>query len=89
MRDDVVHRRVYTDPALFDIEMDRIFGGTWCYIGHESEVPQPGSFVRNRLGRRQILLVRTAGRRDPRPPQPLHPSRHDAGRRRARLRQSA
>ncbi len=59
VRDDLVHRRVYTDPALFDIEMDRVFGGTWCYIGHESEVPQPGSFVRRRLGRRQILLART------------------------------
>ncbi|MCB1487336.1 MAG: Rieske 2Fe-2S domain-containing protein [Bauldia sp.] len=59
VRDDVVHRRVYADPALFDIEMERVFGGTWCYIGHESEVPKPGSFVRRRLGRRQILLVRT------------------------------
>ncbi|MCW5718137.1 MAG: Rieske 2Fe-2S domain-containing protein [Bauldia sp.] len=59
VRPDVVHRRLYTDPALFDIEMDRIFGGTWAYLGHESEVEKPGSFVRKRLGRRQVLLVRT------------------------------
>ncbi|MBU2867271.1 aromatic ring-hydroxylating oxygenase subunit alpha [Pacificibacter marinus] len=59
IRKDVVHRRVYTDPDLFNIEMDRIFGATWCFIGHESEVPEPGDFVRKRLGKRQIILVRT------------------------------
>lgn len=59
VRDDVVHRRLYVDADLFKIEMDRIFGGTWCYIGHESEVPEPGDFVRKQLGNRQIILVRT------------------------------
>lgn len=59
VRPDLVHRRLYTDPALFDLEMDRIFGGTWAYLGHESEIPEAGSFVRRRLGRRQVLLVRT------------------------------
>ena len=26
-----VHRRVYTDPEIFDLEMERIWGGTWIY----------------------------------------------------------
>lgn len=60
VREDVLHRRVYTDETLFATEMDRIFGGTWCYIGHESEVPNAGDFVRKQLGRRQILLTRTS-----------------------------
>ncbi len=55
---DRVHRRLYTDPALFELEMERIFGGTWSYLGHDSEIPQPGSFVRRTLGRRPILLTR-------------------------------
>lgn len=59
VREEVVHRRLYTDPSLFDIEMDRIFGGTWSYIGHESEVPNAGDFARKRLGRRQIVLTRS------------------------------
>lgn len=59
VRPDVIHRRLYTDPSLFDLEMERVFGGTWCYLGHESEVPEPGSFVRRSFGRRQVLLVRT------------------------------
>jgi len=59
VRKGLVHRRVYTDPELFAVEMDRIFGATWCFIGHESEVPESGDFVRKRLGKRQIVLVRT------------------------------
>ncbi|MEN9262043.1 MAG: Rieske 2Fe-2S domain-containing protein [Thermostichus sp. HHBFW_bins_43] len=55
---DRVHRRLYTDPTLFELEMERIFGGTWSYLGHESEIPQPGCFVRRTLGRRPILLTR-------------------------------
>jgi phenylpropionate dioxygenase-like ring-hydroxylating dioxygenase large terminal subunit len=53
-----VHRRAYTDPAIFELEMRRVFGGTWTYIGHESEVPQPGDWIRKQLGRRPLLLVR-------------------------------
>lgn len=59
VRHDVVHRSLYTDPALFDLEMLRIFGGTWVYLAHDSEVPAPGDFVRRQMGRRQILIVRT------------------------------
>ena len=31
-----VHRSVFTDPAIFDDELTRIFGGTWIYLLHES-----------------------------------------------------
>lgn len=58
VRPDFVHRRLYTDPHLFEREMQAVFGSTWCYIGHESEVPARGDFVRRRLGRRPLLLIR-------------------------------
>ena len=45
VRADSVHRSVYTDRAIFDLEMDRIFGRTWVYVGHDSEVPEPGDYV--------------------------------------------
>ena len=55
---DRVHRRVYTDPAVFAAEMDRIFSRTWIFIGHESEVPKPGDFKTDTIGKRPIVLVR-------------------------------
>ena len=35
-----VNRRLYTDPAIFELEMERIFGVAWIYVGHESQVTQ-------------------------------------------------
>ena len=35
-----VHRKVYTDPEIFDLEMERIWAKSWIYIGHESQVPE-------------------------------------------------
>jgi phenylpropionate dioxygenase-like ring-hydroxylating dioxygenase large terminal subunit len=53
-----VHTRLYTDPALFEAELERLFHQGWVYVGHTSEVAQPGSFKTTRLGRRPILLSR-------------------------------
>jgi phenylpropionate dioxygenase-like ring-hydroxylating dioxygenase large terminal subunit len=55
-----VHRRLYTDGDLFDREMSTVFGGSWTYVGHESEVAEPNSFVRRSLGRRPVMLTRSA-----------------------------
>jgi len=38
VRADRVHRSVYADPAIFDLEMERVFGRAWLVLGHESQV---------------------------------------------------
>jgi phenylpropionate dioxygenase-like ring-hydroxylating dioxygenase large terminal subunit len=58
VHEDRVHRRVYTDPALFDEEMTRVYGGTWTYLLHESELAEPHDFKTGYLGRRPIILTR-------------------------------
>tara|TARA_Y100001934_G_scaffold12773_1_gene15784 strand:- start:3391 stop:4701 length:1311 start_codon:yes stop_codon:yes gene_type:complete len=58
VRSDKVHRSVYCDPAIFDLEMERIFGRAWLYIGHESEVEKEGDYVTRLLGRRPVILSR-------------------------------
>lgn len=53
-----VHRKVYTDPGIFQMEMSKIFGGTWVYVAHESEIPQPDDFKTGLLGHRPIITLR-------------------------------
>ena len=56
-----VHRQIYTDPAIFDLEMERIFGAAWIYIGHESQVKKPGDYFATQIGRRPVVMVRDEG----------------------------
>ena len=55
---DRVHKDVYTDPALFDLEMDRIFGQAWIYVGHESQIPNTGDYHQALIGRENVVLIR-------------------------------
>jgi salicylate 5-hydroxylase large subunit len=50
---------IYSDPALYAREQERIFGGaSWCYVGLAAEVPAPGDFKRTFVGDRSVVLVR-------------------------------
>ncbi len=58
VRPDRVHGSVYTDPAIFDLEMERIFGRAWIYLGHESQLPRPGDFITANVGSQSVIAVR-------------------------------
>jgi phenylpropionate dioxygenase-like ring-hydroxylating dioxygenase large terminal subunit len=53
-----VHTAAYTDPAVFDIELERIFERTWVYVAHESELPRPGDFRTSVIGTQPVLVTR-------------------------------
>ncbi|WP_323019301.1 aromatic ring-hydroxylating dioxygenase subunit alpha [Pararhodobacter sp.] len=53
-----VHSRLYTDRAIFEEEMRRIWHRTWVYIGHESEVPNANDYVTKSIGPTPVLMVR-------------------------------
>jgi anthranilate 1,2-dioxygenase large subunit len=50
---------IYTDPEVFTREMDLFFHGkTWNYVGLACEVPEPGSYKRQWIGTRPVVMVR-------------------------------
>lgn len=55
-----VHRSVFTDPRVLDLERRRVFEQCWVYAGHTSEIPQPGDFRTRRVAGRSLILVRRA-----------------------------
>jgi len=58
VREDRVHRRVYTDPEIFDLEMARLWSRAWIYVGHESQVPEVGCYYTTTVGTRPVVMVR-------------------------------
>ncbi len=53
-----VHRRVYTDPAIFRREMEVLFRRAWCFVGHESLIRQPGDFFLAHVGGQALIITR-------------------------------
>lgn len=58
VQDDRVHSSVFTDAGIFEDELERIFGRGWVYVGHQSEVPEPGDYATKSIGRTPVILVR-------------------------------
>jgi p-cumate 2,3-dioxygenase alpha subunit len=53
-----VHRSTMTSPEIHAMEVERVFGRSWLYVGHESEIPEKGDYVRRPVGGRQVFMVR-------------------------------
>ncbi len=53
-----VHGSLYTDPAIFQEEVRRIWQRTWVYVGHESEVPNVNDFVMKSIGPDPVIMTR-------------------------------
>jgi salicylate 5-hydroxylase large subunit len=52
---------VYSDPAVYRREQERIFGGaSWSFVGLAAEVPEPGDWKRTFVGEKPVMLVRAA-----------------------------
>src|ERR1041384_7090682 len=53
------HRSALTSEALHRAEIEDIFNRCWLYLGHESEIPEPGDFVRRTVGTKPLFFVRS------------------------------
>lgn len=58
-----VHRRMFTDTEIFELEMKYIFEANWVYVGHESEIPEPYNFFTTTIGRHRVIINRNPDRK--------------------------
>lgn len=58
VRDDRVHRDVYLDQDIFDLEMEQLWSNTWVYVGHVSQVPAKGDYYATEVAMQPVIMVR-------------------------------
>jgi len=58
VQDDQVHRDVYIDPEIFELEMEQLWTNTWIYVGHTSQIPRPGDYCTTDIATRPVVMVR-------------------------------
>jgi len=55
-----VARAMFTEPELFDLEMELVFEKNWIYACHESEIRQNHDYITMQAGRQPLIITRGA-----------------------------
>lgn len=53
--------KVFNNRQIYDLELRRVFGRSWVFIGHETELPNPGDFALRNIGEDPFIFVRDSG----------------------------
>lgn len=54
----LIARDTYVNEAIYHQELEQIFSRAWLFVGHETQVPNPGDFIGSRMGEEEVILVR-------------------------------
>src|SRR5262249_44013258 len=57
-RNEWVDSRIYSDPQIFEEELEKIFKKTWIPVCHESELPSAYDFRTMSIAREPIIVCR-------------------------------
>lgn len=49
----------YTDPDIYERDLERIYMRSWLYAGHVSEIPKTGDWFLFELGKESVIIVRS------------------------------
>lgn len=51
-------QRFYTDPAIYDLEVEKIVNRNWIFAGHASQLPESGDFKVLNVAQESAIIVR-------------------------------
>ena len=53
-----VHRDVFRNPDIFELEMRTLFEGGWVFVSHASQLPNAHDFLCTTIGRQPVVVMR-------------------------------
>ena len=53
-----ISREIFVNEAIYQEELERVFARCWLFVGHESQIPNPGDFVVSGMGEESVILCR-------------------------------
>lgn len=56
----IVPLSIYGDPEIWNLELIRIFARCWIFVGHESEIPEPGDYMARAIADTPVIVTRDA-----------------------------
>jgi phenylpropionate dioxygenase-like ring-hydroxylating dioxygenase large terminal subunit len=57
----LVGREIFNDPDIYDTELQRVFGRSWLFLGHETQIPSPGDYITCKMGETPVIVTRDGG----------------------------
>ncbi|AGT33881.1 large subunit of biphenyl dioxygenase (plasmid) [Geobacillus genomosp. 3] len=58
LQEGMVPSKIFNDPEIFELEKERVFTKAWVFLGHESEIPNPGDYVVRYIVDDSFIVIR-------------------------------
>ena len=53
-----ISREIFVNDEIYKKELERIFTRAWLFVGHESQIPNPGDFFVSSMSEESVILCR-------------------------------
>jgi len=53
-----ISREIFVNEEIYAEEQERVFARSWLFVGHDSQIPNPGDYFVSSMGEESVILCR-------------------------------